>query len=127
MKRNVTLFPRDTYPSPTGAIQMYTHDPALVDVIGQAKTIRFQIFVYRMSATARATIRVYESANPDSAPRDTGNMHTAIVRAAVGAHFQDVTGPLCGRIEVILEIDDSGGPAAQDMDIEVFATLILEE
>ena len=127
MKRNVTLFARKTYPSPTGAVHLYTHDPGLVDVLGQAKSIRFQIFVYKKSATAQMDLKVYESADADTAPRDTGNLVTTINRAVVGGHFQTVTGPLCGRIEVTLGISDTGGPAAQDMDLEVYATLILEE
>ena len=127
MKRNVTLFERQNYPSPTGNIQLFTHDPGLVDVLGQAKDIRFQIFVYKKSATCQMDLKVYESADAQTTPREAGNLVSTINRAVVGGHFQTVTGPMCGRIEVTLEISDTGGPAAQDMDLEVFATLIIEE
>jgi len=128
MKRNVTLFPKGNYASTNGALTPYYHDDSLWEVLGQAKTIRFHIVVHKLSATARATLTVYESAIPGKAPNVLGNAPgTPIVRVAAGTHFVTVSGPLLGRVMVVLEIDDTAGPAAQDMDLEVYATLILEE
>ncbi len=127
MKRNVTLFPRSNYATSTGNIQLFTHDPGLIDVLGQAKTIKFQVFVYKKSPTAQMDLKVYESADSSSMPRDNGNLVTPINRTGLGGIFPTVTGPLCGRIEVCLEISDTAGPNPQDMDLEVFATLIIEE
>lgn len=127
MKRNVTLFPRNNYATITGNTQKYTHEPGLYDVLGQAKTIRFQIFVGKKSTRAQVDLKIYESADPETAPRETGNLVTTITRAILGGHFVTVVGPLCGRVEVVLNISDTAGPAPQDMDLEVFATLIIEE
>ncbi len=127
MKRIVTLYSKANYSTLNGSPELYVHDESLYDVIGQAKDLRFQIFVFKKSATARASIKVYESAHPTKAPRDAGNLVTTIQRVATGPHFQTVNGPFHGRMEITLEIDDTGGPAAQDMDLEVFATLIIEE
>jgi hypothetical protein len=127
MKRNVTLFPKGNYASPTGNPTYYYHDEALFDVLGQAKDIRFHIIVHKLSATARATLAIYESAQPDQPPSLLGNSVATIARVAAGTHFQTISGPMLGRVQVTLQIDDTAGPAAQDMDLEVYATLILEE
>ncbi len=70
MKRNVTLFPKGNYASPTGNPTYYYHDEALFDVLGQAMDIRFHIIVHKLSATARATpwSRPVRTSRPSQAP-----------------------------------------------------------
>jgi hypothetical protein len=128
MKRNVTLFPKGNYASPTGNPVFYFHDDSLWEVLGQAKSFRFHIVVHKLSATARATFTIYESGIPGQAPNVLGGtVGAAIVINAAGQTIQTQAGPTMGRVMVTLAIDDTGGPAAQDMDLEAYVTLILEE
>ena len=98
------------------------------EVLGQAKDFRFHIIVHKLSATARATFTIYESAIPGQAPNVLGGVVGApITINAAGQTIQTQAGPVLGRVMVTLAIDDTGGPAAPDMDLEAYVTLIIEE
>lgn len=127
MKRNVTLFAKGNYASPTGTPTGYFHETGLWGPLGQADEIRLHMVVHRMTVSARATLTIHESALPDQPPDILGRVVATIVLNAPGPVFQTVSGPMLGRVMARLEIDDSAGPpvAAQDMDLEVHATLIM--
>lgn len=80
------------------------------------------------SANARATLKVFQASVQGRSPSEIGTQ--------VGAnHVQNIlrpvpvtiTGPFQGRIEITLEIDASSGVDVEEFDLEVAATLILEE
>lgn len=130
MKRNITIFSRKNYVTtdPGGGIQKHFCTENFFDIMGQAKTIRYHFIGHWRSATARATLRTFESADPDNRPGETGTQIGAATAVVVtGATFADVTGPFCGRVELTLEIDDTVPAGPQEFECEVHATLILDE
>lgn len=131
MKRIVTVFAQKTYISPTGGPTRYQHDLGVADVLGQGKSLRVQVIGSRKSTTdTRATIRFYETAKPgDARPSQWGTeigSGTAITTLRPGPF--NISGPFHGRVECVLDIDDAvGQDAAQEFDLEVHITVIVEE
>ncbi len=129
MKRNITnLFPAGAYISDTGGNpREYEMDEGLIEVLGQAASLRVQGFVCeRTDATARATLRLYESALEGDTKQKGALIGSAIDLSAVGSTFSTVTGPFCGRVMAKLEIDDSAATNQKRFQMEVGITLFLD-
>ena len=126
MKRFTLLFPRKIYRSSDGTLQAYFHSEELCDVLGQADTIRLHFNGVSRSARGQATLTTYESGLPTGRPDEVGvQIGAATVTSATGPTLATISGPFAGRVSVKLEIDDTGGPAAQWFECEVYATVII--
>lgn len=79
MKRLVTIFKSGTYISgPAGEIVTYTHDDNIIDVLGQAKSLRIQVIGDRTTGVdTRASVKVYESSDPLRRPSEVGSPSAA--------------------------------------------------
>ncbi len=129
MKRLVQVYARDTYLSgSSGSIQLFRHDASQYSLLGQAKTILLQVYGYRRSSTARATIKVYESSIPGRSPSEVGvQLGSASTVTVLRSPPISITGPFQGMVEITLEIDDTAAATQQEFDLEIDATLILGE
>jgi hypothetical protein len=130
MKRVITnLFPTGAYISDAaGAVRTYEMDEGLVEVLGQAASMRVHGYVWeRTDATARATLRFFES-SVDGDVQDKGaQIGAAIDLSAMGPTFSTVSGTFCGRVFARLEIDDSAATNQKRFEMEVGVTLIIED
>lgn len=130
MKRAQVVFTRNTYVSKDdGAVQIYTHDESLCDVLGQAKDIIFQFVGSRLSTNARVTVLTFHGSDPNSRPSEVGfPLGTAEVITTLRPNPFNRLGPFQARVEVQLHVDESGTPANfVEADCALYATLTLEE
>ena len=129
MKRLIPVYTRDTYLSgSSGGVKVFRHDESLFEVLGQGKVLLLQVYGYRKSATARATIKVYESSLQGRPPSEIGTqVGTTVTVTTLRPGPMSITGPFQGRIEVVLEIDDTAATSQQEFDLVIAATLIIEE
>lgn len=131
MKRNVAVFKRGTYISASdGKKRYWAHDVELCDVLGQAKTVLVQVFGNRVTSVSntRATVEVWHTALPSGRPSEVGKqLGNALTFSDLRPALQTVNGPMAGRVELLLAIDDTAQAAQQEYDLELHVTLIVEE
>lgn len=132
MKKSVLVFPRDTYQSQAdGNIRTYVCRDEVRRAMGQAKHIRFQLIGYRKSANARVTVKLWETPDPNLRPSEVVPGGTALFTGtaitALRSAPQQINGPFCDNVEMTLDIDEATPASQQEFDLEVWATLIIEE
>lgn len=129
----MTVYQTATYISgPAGEVSHYTHDDALCDTLGQAKSIRLQVVGDRATgADTRAQVSVYESSDPNRRPSEVGKPvgSTTNIDNDLRPPMIQVNGPFSARVEILLDIlDKKATPdTQQEFQLAMYATLILEE
>jgi hypothetical protein len=126
MKRKITNpFPGTNFPSAGSEPRIYQHDEGLCDVIGQAKDIRINAFVYRHDNAALAVLKFFEASLPGRPSMVGKQICSPINLLAENPTIAQVSGPFCCRVEVVLEIDSTG--AQSEVQLDLGLTLIIEE
>ena len=125
MQRVLRIFDRDDYASQSdGTAQQYFHSDKLCDTLGQADSIAIHVIGDRQSvATARAKILVYHSSRPDVRPREAQQRipPNLVINSLRPEPFY-VYGPFNGRLELVLEVDDSASASDVRFSLEIHAT-----
>ena len=128
MKKLVTVFERRNYTSNAdGSAQFYEMDLTLVDTLGAAKDILWQVFVYDRTTNAKLTITPVHGSDPKRRPASPGGgvgLAAQMLNAtlALGAQAVHTTsGPFLARMELTLKVEGSG--ALEGVECAVFATL----
>ena len=110
-----------------GAVRKYWMDDGLIEVLGQATSMRVHGFVFeKTDANARATLKFFESSVAGDVMEKGAQIGGNIDLSALGSTFANVTGPYCGRVMAVLEIDDTVPAAQKKFHMEVGITLILD-
>jgi len=122
------LFSGETFVSETGgAVRTYRMDESLIEVLGQASSIRVHAYVYeKTDATARAVVKFYESSVDGSVDGLGALIGSAIDVSTTKETFGDVSATFCGRVMAILEIDDSAATNQEKFHLVIGVTLILD-
>lgn len=132
MKKTILVHARQTFTSTSAGVKIqYAHDVALCDILGQAKTMLVQLYGHRITGTnTKTTVEVWHTCLPSGRPVEVGKqlgstitLNPTTLRPAI----QTINGPMAGRVELVIGIEDSTAAAQQEYDVEVWATLILEE
>jgi len=129
MKRVISkLFSGETFVSETGgAVRTYRMDESLIEVLGQASSIRVHAYVYeKTDATARAVVEFYESSVDGSVDGYGALIGSAIDVSTAGETLSNVAATFCGRVMAILEIDDSAATNQKKFHMVIGVTLILD-
>lgn len=131
MKKSVQVQARANMISGTaGAKIQYAHDIALCEIFGQAKTILLQAYGHRITgANTKLTVEVWHTCLPTGRPLEVGKLLTTatFTVGALRPPIATVSGPLAGRVELVVGIEDNAAMALQEYDFELWSTLILEE
>jgi hypothetical protein len=129
MKRIIPkLFNETTFISINdGTLRMYEADDGLMEILGQATSIRVHGFVYeKTDANATAELKFYESSVGGDVVEKGAQIGSAVDLSAVGATFGTVSGPFCGRVKAILEVSDATTTSGKKFHMDIGLTLILE-
>ena len=71
---------------------------------------------------------MYEASVSGRPPREIGTQHgSPAAVTTLRANPISITGPFQGRIEITLDIDTNGAASLQEFDLEVAATLIMDD
>jgi hypothetical protein len=129
MKKLMLLFPVGIYSSKSdGAKRQYEVDEGKGDALGQADDLRLHIYTHRRDATVVATLRLYES-SLDGPPDIKGKELSPPGGYVIGndeCQLEDVSGPFCGRLKAVLEVEDDNTTNPMSITLEIGATLFFE-
>jgi hypothetical protein len=128
MKKLMLLFPVGIYSSKSnGGKRLYEIDAGTGDALGLADDLRLHIYTHRRDATVVATLRLYES-SLDGPPDIKGKEinPSGYVIGNNECQMEDVSGPFCGRLKAVLEVEDSGAANPMSITLEIGATLLFE-
>ena len=132
MKKSALVFPRDTYQSKSdGSTRTYVCRDEVRRAMGQAKDIRFQVIGYRKTTNARLTVKLWETPDPNLRPSEVAPSvaaaFTSTTISTLRSAPQQINGPFCDNVEMTLDVDEATPASQQEFDLELWATLIIEE
>ena len=135
MKRLVTVYPRDTYVGQ----EVYSHELALCDLLGQADLLLIEIFGQRIGPDARVKVECYATSLPTGRPSQVGKLVKVIDpsngQPANSVSFTElrpdvvqVDPPFAGRLEIVMTIESvqPGTTPNPEFDLEVHCTVIIQ-
>ena len=129
MKRIITnLLGETTFISyDDGSARKYESDDGLIEVLGQASSMRVHAFVYeRTDANSKAELKLFESSVDGDVAEKGTQIGNTIDLSAVGATIATVSGPFCGRVKAHLDVSDSGAAGGKKFHMDIGVTLILD-
>ena len=89
-----------------------------------------QLFGYNNN-NAKVTITAFETSMPQGRPSEVGKLIAGAGisnETALRPALFNIPGPFAGRVELLLQVEeDTAGPDQVGFDLEVVATLIMEE
>ena len=130
MKRNLTLFSRQTFLSESdGNPRTYRHAEKLCELLGSAG----QVLLYlkgdrRSSSDTAVTIRVYQGADPDNRPADAGELLEGVTMTLSDLRPAPipVTGPFLNKLDITVSVEENVVSPAnqQEFDFTLYAVLV---
>ena len=133
MKKVVTVFARNRYVSgATGNSQNYQMSANLMNTLGSAVAMRYEVTIYSKSTNAELNLALYEGTKQEARPSMNdfagkviligGNPSAVFTGIGINSYV-DITASYSGLVDVLMSVKAASGTAQEWVDAEVRATL----
>ena len=124
------LFPRfNRACEATGAAKRYRIPKENVRMLGQGKSVVFDLMVYQTSTTGRVTFYVFDGCFGALLPGDGGylvSMSGTTAFTAAGRYTFSTNQTLKADVEIVADVDDTGAAGVESVEFELWATVYTD-